>query len=926
MKLQGQKQKKLYTLSELKGIEKRISPIQVGENHASYARNFLFADGANRKRNGWRELYHFTDENDKDLRINGIYEYKEGLIIHAGEYLFNGDLRVGILADEKSCGFENNGLLYIVCGGELYIYNGSELLNAYDSIYSYIPLTTKSISPKGYEKTSVENEDANLLTPKRTNGLIGDKSERKKYRLDGKIDLSKPIEIKTRILTSLYSTEANVAPYNAIYKDSVRLTEENMEGVLGVDSEIAYDIFAGVGTEYNLGAIEEVSVFLKKPMKIENAIFEARDGFKVPRMSFYLGSELVYDMEDESEGDYLDLTDTLFGQTIDAINLYGSDNGTISTINIQGRKSYEGELEIIHRTDSISYSYSLKPYSIRDTEGKELTLYNNITGSHNQGAVIWIEKSIYNESLLVFNFCNVSPSVNESNIEITYSVCDSEKLKCNIADICKTDTGSEVLALSDGDFIYLSCGVGGFGYFPYSLKRKIGTDKKITALCGMSDFSLGVFKEDCAYYFVPEIKEGKTKVILRSYSTQGGSLSHFATKTVNLDTLSPQKDNIYGSLGTEGRVRRGSNIALDLKDKDLESSVAISYNGCYYLFVDGCVYVADTRYKIHESNRLDSSFEYEWWYLDGILASYVTKINNLIYIGREDGRIVSFYEGYSDIYYEKIHTGSFLLGENEEGYSTLCLNEELGIHSGDRILISSAYSYLGDILSKEACNGKLKLFLKEADFVSSAFTLRAYPNTHIYLKKENGELIEAIVEKADLYEHSLTLNLTANSDTYIGVLLKNEKSSYTLVENGDNFLLLDEFEKHATLCYTDNISLVCERRSSVECEYVTSAILNDSHTGKALYGLGVELLGDSQGRCEISYETDKSQNKKAYMLGSALDFDQLDFNSVSFNTSLQKSYTLRCFERSFDYLIIKIKHTEDKMLSLKCFLATYTEN
>ena len=181
--MQGTKGKKLYIGNELLGIERRGSPILTKEKRASHMKNLLCVDGINRKRNGWREIYHFRDGRDKDLKINGIYEYKGKEIFHAGEYLLNGGIKVGTLADKKSCGFENNGLLYIVCAGELFIYDGNMLKNAYDSVYSYIPLTTKNISPIGTESIAKEEQSPSLITPKRINTLIGDKSERKKYRL-----------------------------------------------------------------------------------------------------------------------------------------------------------------------------------------------------------------------------------------------------------------------------------------------------------------------------------------------------------------------------------------------------------------------------------------------------------------------------------------------------------------------------------------------------------------------------------------------------------------------------------------------------------------------------------------------------------------------------------------------------------------------
>lgn len=928
------KERKLYIGNELLGVEKRASPLLVDEKRASHMKNLLCVDGVNTKRKGWRQLYHFRDENDRNLKINGIYEYKGKEIIHAGGYLYEGGNRINgaiILSDTKSCGFENNGLLYIVCGGELLIYNGSELTYAYEGDYVYIPLTCSDISPIGYESTAIECESANLLTAKRRNTLIGVRSERARYKLDGRLDTEKPIEVKTRMLVKLGSTDSNVAPYNAIYKEASRLLSDNIEGIMGLsDDEEIYKLFSGEGIDKNFAAVEEIAVFLNKPVKVESAIFEAREGFNIPRMSFHLGNDAVLDTGEVTYSEDLDLTDTLFGQAIDAIYFYGNDeNGTINKVSILGRQSYEGEIEIIHRVERAGYNESIAPLSIKDTGGRELTLSKNLTGSQSQGATAWLEEGISpNEAILGFSFCNVSPTPNKSNIEITYSAGDGEALSCSIGEVCKSNTGSGILALADGNTVYLSCGIGGFGYFPSSLKKSIGNYGNITALCAMSDFSIGVFKENEAYYFLPTVKENKTELTLKGYSSQGGSLSHFATKTVNLDTLSPQKDNIYGSIGadTQGRVRRGSNIALDLKKHNLEHSIATEYNGCYYLFVDGCAYVADTRYKNYENNRLDSSFEYEWWYLDNIPTSYVAKINGELHIGREDGRVACFYDGYCDVYYEKIDTGSYFLDENEFGNTVIYLNEELVPCDYDRVLVSSAYSCLGDIVAQGEADGYVKIVLSSADFSADAAPVRIYPNMKLYLQGDSGELVAATVKSVDALEYSLTLDLEANSDTYASILHKNEGDRYTLKQEDDHFILLDVYNMPTKLCLTDSICLECERRKPVAAEYVSAAILEDSYNLKTLYQIVIDLLGSSEGMVTVGYETDKALYSSSYEMCGSFDFDSIDFGKLSFNASLKKSHLIRCFERGFGYLVLKIQHSEDKAFSLKGYQITYTNN
>ena len=925
MRLQEQKSisKSVYLGNELLGVEKRISPTLVNNKRASQMRNLLLADGAIKKRNGWRQIYHYKDENDISLTINGIFEYKDTVIIHAGGYLFSGDKKIGELSNKKSCGFENNGLLYIVCGGELYIYDGVALSNAYNSKYAYIPITTKRIYPIGYESIEEKNEAKSLLTACRTNTLIGDKSDRKKYRLDGCVDLSKPIEIKTKMLIKLDSQAENYVPYNAIYNDATRLTENNIDGVLGASNDVIYDVFNGKGTSYNLGVIQEIAIFLRKPIKIESAVFEAREGFSVPRMSFALGSDIAYDTANKSTGDKLDLTDTLSGQVIDNIYLYGATNAVINKINIQAREGYEGEIEIIHRIASSDYHQTIKPVSIKATDGREVSLSRNVKGTYYWSTPAWLEPDVSGNTILGIGFCNVSPTLTEDNIEITYSVKDAERLSCQIGEVCRADTGDAILVLADNSTIYSSCGIGGFGYFPVSLKSKLGTDEKITALCSMSDFTIGVFKASGVYYLEPKIKNGKTELILNGYSNQGGSLSHFGTKIVNLDTLSPTNECIFGSVGANGeRVRRGDNIAKELYKHKLESSVAIEYDGSYFLFVDGSAYVADTRYKSYDSNRLDSSFQYEWWYLDNVPASYVAKIKGQLYIGRQDGRVVTFYDGYCDILYEKIDTGSFLLEENQQGDTTLYLNEALLPDGFSNLLVSNAYKQVAIIDSCALANDKATLYLSREELFLDDGSLKIYPNMEIYLQRADNTLLLAKVISVDLELCSITVDSNENIDTCVGIFEKCVREPFTIKAEDKYFLLIDKFDRIARLVYDNSTILECEKRENVVAEYVSSALLNDGKR-KTLYEISVDLLSDSEGLVELSYETDKHTGKGTYMVDRLFELDDLDFASSSFNSSLQKSYTLRCYQGCFDYIIIKLKHSENRCISLKNYMIIY---
>ncbi len=911
--------RKVYSQENLFGVEAKSMPLSVTRGHSSYMKNLVGADGALKKRNGWQECFHYRDENDKDLRINGIFEYGGMMAVHAGPYLYYDGVRMGRLEDTKSCGFEKNGLLYIVCAKELFIFDGVEIKNAYGSKYAYIPLTAYDVSPIGYESTEKINEDYSLLTSKRRNRLIGIRSENpyQRFSLDGSIDTSQGISVKTRMITRLDSANESEAPYNAIYKNATRLSSNEIAGVMGADSQVIYNILHGNGTNYDISVSEEVAIFLKKPMKLDSVILFARGDSLVPRFSFHYGSETVYESEGVANDWMLDLSDTLRGKTVDAVYFYGNNGeGVLNNVAIIGRMSYSGEIEITHNAPTLKYGENLTAEKITDVNGKELILSRNETGSSLQGTVIWLEKGVDEKTVLTFNFLCPAPIKYESNIEVTFSVKNQEKISCDIGQICTADDGSAFMALAEGNTLYVSLGMD---YFPAHFKKVIGNDAKISAICEMSENVFCVFKEKGAYYFEMKGRELASK----GFSSQGGSLSHFATKTVNLDTLSPQKDNVYGSVGTGGRVRRGNNIAPWLEAHDMTKSVALEYNGYYCLFAEGNVYIADTRYRKYHDNRLDSSYEYEWYVLDGIEACYAAVVNGEIFIGREDGRITCINDGFWDIYYEKIDTGSYLFGENEAGQTVLYLNEALNICTGDTLIVSNGYVHLCDIVGMRVVNGKTRLNLNYNDIWTELGYLRLYPQEKIFLKTSLDAYVEATICEVNATELYITVDLKENSDTFVGILKKISNEAFSLSSQEDYFLLLDKYGACVTLCSLEEAKLSCERKTPVKIEYEYPVIFGGVTEKSTVYGLNVCVSGGSEGTVELAYKTDGGQYRGENALGDEFGFDSLDFNSFTFNCGLQKSFSVRCFERNVDYLILRLKHYLAKDFELRGFQVIY---
>jgi len=273
-----------------------------------------------------------------------------------------------------------------------------------------------------------------------------------------------------------------------------------------------------------------------------------------------------------------------------------------------------------------------------------------------------------------------------------------------------------------------------------------------------------------------------------------------------------------------------------------------------------------------------------------------------------------------DIYYESLSEGSILFEKGQNGITNAYISEALGLGAGDKLLISSAYIKKADIVSKEMENGFLKLYLSDSQ---GEFML--YPNMEIYLQGESGELIYTTIREALIYENAILVNLEENSDTYLGIYTKTDGEVYTLKEKDDYFTLVDKYQGEAYLEGTQGAEVLCEKSTPVCAEYVSSLIFgNEAHIQKRLCQLTVNLLGESRGLIEMGYETDRCVRVSLGRADGGFDFDSLDFESVSFDTALQKSYTFRCFERRFGSLLFKLKHKENAPLAIKSFLVVYS--
>lgn len=909
--------KKIYTPKSLLGIE-NCEPLAIKEGRCAFSENLLYSDGVLKKRNGWEEKYRFTDESGEGLTVYGIYKYMDDVIFHAGDRLYKNEMLILCqpLPRVRSYGFEWNDLLYIVSGGEIYIYDGENVTNIYDSGYAYIPTTVKNISPIHMESTEVPGESESIITPRRKNTLIGVSEGHSRYLLDGKLDRDEAVKVNVKILAK----QGADTHYYAFESNASRLCVGDMAGIMGIDGDIASDLLSGEGVSVNLSSVSEIEFFFKTPIKVTEASLYAKSGTGVPRTRFFYGDTELHDTGTVGTESTIDLNTVLKDKVIDRIRIHGNYGvGLLNEIRIFGRRRYSGYVELSYNESSVEFLKGINHVSINDAFGMPLSLYTNEEGSAKSSNVIYFEAALNGATIINIGYNAKGDSDISSNIEVEYGVTDSEKLNFKIGELCKTDTGRTALALSDAESVCLSSFSEGLSYFPKSSRLKLGG---ITSLCMGENGELYVFSRDTSISVMLTENEGKLNYSLAGYSNQGGAVSHGASKTVNRDTISLSNEGIFGSAPDKKcRARRGEAIKGMIKDK--ENAIAVEHNGCYYLFADGVAYVADTRLKSYENNRLDSDFQYEWWRLNNIGATYAAEINGEIYIGREDGRVVLFGDRYSDIYYEHLQAGSYLFDKKEGDVSIIYLDKSLNACAYDKLLLSDCYKSICEIKGQSENESSLMLQLSPRDFLDVMGCIKIYPEMTVYLADSDGNTEKAVISDSDAFTYTVSIKKPQNIHTYTHILLKCDGEEYTLESENDYYLLLDSYGDPIKLYDKENAHLRLKKSTPVSVEYVSRPLLSNGEA-KFLYGVEIELTGDSEGLTVIDYETDKTVGRRQLYSSGEFDLNRFAFGDLSFDASLKKKHYLRTFEHGFEYAVLRIKHSCACGLGIKSYGLIYS--
>lgn len=605
---------------------------------------------------------------------------------------------------------------------------------------------------------------------------------------------------------------------------------------------------------------------------------------------------------------------------------------------------------LTYQTSNYNESGQLTYYTAA-CNGKEVTLYTkDENGAENPFSAI---VRLFNRESGTINFYfSVSTYIDGySNITVEYYADYKRSIDLIASAVYTQANGVDLLLVANrGNAIFYN-GLDSadcehsFGYIPVEKFITFGTDREpITAIVPMTD-GVGVFKGK-SFYRVAFTFTSDSETYTAEYVPQiteaadgFGCVNQFVGCNVNGDTLIFDGKGVYGieySSSQRSLKLRSSNISKAFEKysrAQLESAVACEHDGRYYLFISGDVYIGDSRFKVYESNRIDTSFEYEWWVWDNCPVSFVCSIDGKLYLGRENGRIAVFDGEFTDRSnnYLKYSMGDFLYFIQPRGRTEFVFNENLKITEGKRLFLKNAYSLIGEFNSVLE-NGMVKLRIDDLELLDLGLI---YEGVQIYFEIDMRgpyDITDITAENGVWYAY-----VNAPSCYEFETVITNvENKPYIVTENDGRYSLLEESfantsykKEQCYLCAANSwdMELVIKNEQNVECEYHTPVMDLGSHLSlKILNQLAITVSNETEGQVEIGYQTNNNNTFMKRNIGSAFDFNNFDFNTFAFDGAFYKTHIKRVFERNFNYILFKFASKSDSDFAVEAFTCVYSSN
>jgi hypothetical protein len=536
-------------------------------------------------------------------------------------------------------------------------------------------------------------------------------------------------------------------------------------------------------------------------------------------------------------------------------------------------------------------------------------------------------------------YCSSSPLIEgESNIEVQFSHrVDGHRgaiEQCQIGALFGANGNSDHLFLSGNETCrntYFWSRAEDFTYFPDGQQAYIGSEQSaIKSLLRLSDATLAIFKESVfgeptAYYMTgtgenQQMADGQFVKMSVFTATAGGvgesAVSHFASANLMGDPLILSVNGVFGielsqNISSSERYTKERSRAIyeRLRLHDLADAVSTVFDGRYLLAVDGCCYVADSRY--HATFEGGTSKNYEWWVWDNIPARAFAVKGKDLYFGTADGMLCVFDDVYADRTYTDIEAGDLQISSGGLSY-----NKALSPKVGDRVLLSGELYALAVASCTALDGGWIQAEEKDLDVL--------YEGMEVYVDRVSGG--DACVDKAYLVA-DIGADITHGiiryrlMDEATGSSLQDLVSGMRLCRKvAGQELRVSQVDQKKQIFFVEhtagiNAELILYKDESTDlvgrfigytpvvAEWSTPVMCHGTNmAGKTLLGITVTTDPNTAGNVTVEYETRKTLRNVDVQGTRGLDFNDIDFNRFTFESRFATSFTKRLCLRNFNYI------------------------
>ncbi len=544
------------------------------------------------------------------------------------------------------------------------------------------------------------------------------------------------------------------------------------------------------------------------------------------------------------------------------------------------------------------------------------------------------------------------PEANTANIIVTFKKTESGKddfiKNATISTLFGGSGNSNRLFISGSSTsknVHIWSELYDFTYFPDNNYDEIGSDSSaILGYVRASDGILLTFKErngsDSSLYYVSgtdtteEDFEGNPVFRTLFYKSSGNVTDtiygKYASASLNGDNLILTRNGVkglelYDNLSTSAyRIReRSRNINSKLlQEKNLEDACAIAYHDKYYLSINGVVYVCDSRFTFSAEEDISDSFNYEWWYFTNVDARVWCELDNQLFFGTSAGMICMFTENeYVDNTFQDTEDGDITIDyiNNQIVYN---MQLDKALNDSSNIILSATN---GDIFALLLNNEEMIEIDSEGYIYIQEETLRKiFEGVSCYADMVDGTGLETdteyIINEVDL--DNLRFRLKDGDGSVVKPIAKgfrlckkvSDKVLYLENIDTDNCdFQLKEYPRSEVLSlivYNYNIieevlSTINYRENVVASWYTPIYDLSSNMYSKTLLGLTITTEPLIKGDISLGYQTRNIEKDFITYGNRGFDFNDIDFEDFSFESSFTNSNTMRVKERNFNFIIIR---------------------